>query len=58
MEINFNSNVVCFQDMIDYYLNDFWKEKRRKDKEKDAERIVMTTAKVIMAKIREKKYHT
>ena len=34
------------------------KEKRRKDKEKDAERIVMTAAKVIMAEIREKKYDT
>ena len=52
------SNVVCFQNMIDYYLSDLWKEKRRKDKEKDAERKVMTAAKVIMAEIREKKYDT
>ena len=33
-------------------------KKRLKDKEKDAERIVMTAAKVIMAEIREKKYDT
>ena len=33
-------------------------KKRRKDKEKDAERIVMTAARVIMAEIREKKYDT
>ena len=52
------SNVACFQNMIDYYLNDLWKEKRRKGKEKDAERIVMTASKVIMAEIREKKYDT
>ena len=38
--------------------NDLLKEKKRKDKEKDAERIVMTTAKVIMAEIRKKKYDT
>ena len=57
-EIEGKSNVVCFQNMIDYYLNDLWKEKRRKDKEKAAERIVMTAAKVVMAEIREKKYDT
>ena len=56
-EIEGKSNVVCFQNMIHYYLNDLLKEKKRKDKEKDAERIVMTTAKVIMAEIR-KKYDT
>ena len=33
-------------------------KKRLKDKEKDAERIVMTAAKVIMAEIREEKYDT
>ena len=56
-EIEGKSNVACFQNMIDYYLNDLW-EKRRKDKEKDAEGIVMTAAEVIMDEIREKKYDT
>ena len=36
----------------------FVERKKRKDKEKDVERIVMTATKVIMAKIRQKKYDT
>ena len=57
-EIEGKSNFVCFQNMIDYYLDDLWKEKRQKDEEKGAERIVMTVSKVIMAEIIETKYDT
>ena len=28
-EIEGKSNVVCFQNMIDYYLNDLWKKKTK-----------------------------
>ena len=44
--------------MIDYYLDDLWKEKRQKDKGKCTERIVMTVSKVIMTEIIETKYDT
>ena len=47
-EVDGKPNVACFQGM----------EERRRDKEKDAERIVTTAAKVIMAEIRETKYDT
>ena len=53
-----NQNVACFQGMADFYINEMWEEERRKDKEKDAERIIITAAKVIMAEIRETKYDT
>ena len=55
-EIKGKSN-VCFQN--DRLLpKRFVERKKTKDKEKGAERIVMTAAKVIMAEIREKKYDT
>ncbi|KAG1661213.1 Transient receptor potential cation channel subfamily A member 1 [Nymphon striatum] len=57
-DVDGKPNVACFQGMADFYLNEMWKEERRKDKEKDAERIVTTAAKVIMAEIRETKYDT
>ena len=44
--------------MADFFLNELWREERRKDKEKDAERKVTTAAKVIMAEIQETKYDT
>ena len=57
-EIEGKSNVVCFQNMIDYYLNDLGKKKTQNDKDKDGEKLVMTAAKLIKAEIREKKYDT
>ena len=60
-EVDGQPNVACFQGMADFYINEMWEEERRKDKEKDAERIVITAAKVIMAEygiIRETKYDT
>ena len=52
------SNVVCFCDMADYILNDLWQEEGKSNKHKDAERIVVTAAKLIMSEIREKEYDT
>ena len=55
-EIDGRANVVCFQDMVDFIVNDAWYEERERNKAKDAERIIVTAAKLIMAEIREKKY--
>ena len=44
--------------MADYILNDLWQEERKSDKHKDAERIVVTAAKLIMSEIREKEFDT
>ena len=53
-EIDGRANVVCFQDMVDFIVNDAWYEERERNKAKDAERIIVTAAKLIMAEIREK----
>ena len=42
--------------MASYILNDAWYKKRKEDKRTDAERIIETATKLIMADIREKKY--
>ena len=55
-EIDGRANVVCFQDMVDFIVNEAWYEERERNKAKDAERIIITAAKLIMAEIREKKY--
>ena len=52
-EVNGRSDVVCFSNMVNYIANDKWCESRKLDKTKEVERIVITAAKVIMAKIRE-----
>ena len=57
-EIDGRANVVCFQDMVDFIVNEAWYEERERNKAKDAERIIITAAKLIMAEIREKKYGT
>ena len=53
-EIDGRANVVSFQDMVDFIVNDAWYEERERNKAKDAERIIVTAAKLIMAEIREK----
>ena len=53
-EIDGRANVVYFQDMVDFIVNDAWYEERERNKAKDAERIIITAAKLIMAEIREK----
>ena len=55
-EINGRSDVVCFSNMVNYIVNNKWYESRKSDKTKEAERIVITAAKVIMAEIREMNY--
>ena len=55
-EINGRSDVVCFSNMVNYIVNDKWYESRKSDKIKEAERIVITAAKIIMAEIREMNY--
>ena len=49
-EIDGRSNVVCFRNMVNYILNDAWYDARKKNKEKDAERIIATAAKLISGK--------
>ena len=44
--------------MVNYILNDAWYDARKKNKEKDAEQIIATAAKLIMADIRVKEYDT
>ena len=44
--------------MVNHILNDAWYDARKKNKEKDAERIIATAAKLIMADIQEKEYNT
>ena len=55
-EINGRSDVVCFSNMVNYIVNDKWYESRKSDKIKEAERIVITAAKIVMAEIREMNY--
>ena len=55
-EINGRSDVVCFSNMVNYIVNDKWYESRKSDKTKEAERIVIAAAKIIMAEIREMNY--
>ena len=52
--MNGRANVVCFQNMVEYIVNDAWYEERKQNKNKDAERIIVTAAKLIMAEIQEK----
>ena len=56
-EINGRSNVVCFNNMINLIANDKWYESRKSDKTKEAEGIVITAAKIIMAEIRTMNYN-
>ena len=52
-EINGRFDVVCFSNMVNYIANDKWYESRKSNKTNEAERIVITAAKIIMAEIRE-----
>ena len=55
-EVNGKSNVVCFKDMVCYHLHELWDKQRTKDDQREAERVVITAAKIIMSEIREKQY--
>ena len=56
VEINGRSELVCFSNMVNYIINDKWYESRKSDKIKEAERIFITAAKIIMSEIREMNY--
>ena len=55
-EIDGVSDVACFKEMASYILNDAWYKERKEDKKTEAECIIQTAAKLIMADIRERKY--
>jgi hypothetical protein len=55
-EINGKPNVVCFKDVANYLLNDKWYNSRKESMEDEAERIVLTAAKIIQDNIRSKTY--
>ena len=44
--------------MDNFIINDRWYNDRDRNKERDAERIITTAAKLIMSEIREKRYDT
>ena len=47
-EINGKNDVVCFQNMVKYLVNDKWFLDRKKENNDEAERIVLTAAKIIL----------
>ena len=47
---------LCFKDMIDYLINEKWYENKLEDKNDEAQRIIITAAKLVMEDIRSKKY--
>ena len=56
-EVEGRENVVCFKNMAKYLINDKWYVGKRDDIEDEAERIVVTAAKIVRAAIREKQYN-
>ena len=55
-EVEGRGNVVCFKNMAKYIINEKWYSDKKANIEDEAERIVITTAKIIRAEIREKEY--
>jgi len=51
-----SSNRVCLRNMVDYLVNEKWYNERMNDAEDEAERIIMTAAKLILQDIRSKTY--
>ena len=47
---------VCFNDVIDYLIKGKWYENKLEDKNDEAQRIIITAAKLVMEDIRSKKY--
>ena len=47
---------VCFKNMVDYLINDKWYQDKLADTDDEAERIIVTASKLIMADIRSKNY--
>ena len=55
-EFEGRENVVCFRNMAKYIINDKWYTGKKENIEDEAERKVVTAAKIIKAAIREKEY--
>ena len=56
-EVEGRGNVVCFKNMAKYIINEKWYSEKKADIEDEAERIVITAAKIIRAEIRDKEYN-
>ena len=57
-EVEGRGNVVCFKNMAKYIINEKWYSDKKANIEDEAERIVITAAKIIRAEIREKEYNS
>ena len=57
-EVEGRGNVVCFKDMVKYIINEKWYSEKKANIEDEAERIVITAAKIIRAEIRDKEYNS
>ena len=56
-EVEGCSNVVCFRNMAKYIINEKWYAEKRADVDDEAERIVITAAKIIRNEIRDQDYN-
>ena len=50
-------NIVCFKNMTEFTVNDKWFSERKKDSDDEAERIIVTAAKLILNNIRSAKFN-
>ena len=50
-------NIVCFKNMTESIVNDKWFSERKKDSDDEAERIIVTAAKLILNNIRSAKFN-
>ena len=57
-EIEGRGNVLCFRNMVKYFVNEKWFSEKTNYVEYEAERIVIAAAKIIKAEIRENSYDT
>lgn len=57
-EVKGHSNIAFFRNTLDSIINNKWYESRREDTGEEAQRIIKTAAKLIMAEIREHEYNT
>ena len=55
-EINGKNNVLCFRNMVDYLINDKWYLDRKNDNAQEADRIVLTAAKIILNDVRSSEF--
>ena len=50
-EVNGRKNVTCFRNLCSFIISDKWYDERNKDPEKESERIVKMSAKLIVSEI-------